>query len=96
MGQRLASDTSLRDALNEHLLAAAGELAANLRVGITSHIAQTVKAWDDEQLVRTLELQVGRDLQFTRINGTVVGGLIGLVLHAAALLRQGNCIYPRA
>jgi uncharacterized membrane-anchored protein YjiN (DUF445 family) len=87
LGQRLASDDSLRDALNEHLLAAAGELAANLRVGITSHISQTVKAWDDEQLVRTLELQVGRDLQFIRINGTVVGGLIGLVLHALALLR---------
>lgn len=87
LGQRLASDDSLRDAINEHLLAAAGELAANLRAGITSHIAQTVKAWDDEQLVRTLELQVGRDLQFIRINGTVVGGLIGLVLHALALLR---------
>lgn len=87
LGQRLASDTSLRDALNEHLLAAADELAASLRAGITSHIAQTVKAWDEAQLVRTLELQVGRDLQFIRINGTVVGGLIGLVLHALALLR---------
>ena len=87
LGQRLTSDASLRDAINEHLLAAAGELAANLRAGITSHISQTVKAWDDEQLVRTLELQVGRDLQFIRINGTVVGGLIGLVLHALALLR---------
>lgn len=87
LGQRLASDASLRDALNEHLLAAADELAASLRVGITSHIAQTVKAWDDEQLVYTLELHVGRDLQFIRINGTVVGGLIGLALHALALLR---------
>jgi uncharacterized membrane-anchored protein YjiN (DUF445 family) len=87
LGQRLASDTSLRDALNEHLLAAADELAASLRAGITSHIAQTVKAWDEAQLVRTLELQVGRDLQFIRINGTIVGGLIGLVLHALALLR---------
>lgn len=87
LGQRLASDASLREALNEHLLAAADELAASLRAGITSHIAQTVKAWDEAQLVRTLELQVGRDLQFIRINGTIVGGLIGLVLHALALLR---------
>ena len=41
--------------------------------------------WLDAQLVRALELQVGRDLQFIRINGTLVGGLIGLLLHAAAV-----------
>ena len=85
IGQKLASDQSLRDAINEHLLAAAGHLAADLRAGITIHIAQTVKAWDDKQLVRELELNVGRDLQFIRINGTVVGGLIGLLLHAVAM-----------
>lgn len=86
IGQRLASDNSLREAINEHLVSAAGHLAADLRTGITSHIAQTVKAWDDKQLVRELELNVGRDLQFIRINGTVVGGLIGLLLHAVAVL----------
>ena len=85
IGQRLASDNGLRDAINEHLLSAAGHLAADLRAGITTHIAQTVKAWDDKQLVRELELNVGRDLQFIRINGTVVGGLIGLLLHAVAV-----------
>ena len=85
IGQRLASDISLRDAINEHLLSAAGNLATDLRAGITTHIAQTVKAWDDKQLVRELELNVGRDLQFIRINGTVVGGLIGLLLHAVAV-----------
>lgn len=86
IGQQLASDAGLRDALNEHLLATAGDLAANLRTSMTKHIAHTVKAWDDQQLVRQLELNVGRDLQFIRINGTVVGGLIGLALHALALL----------
>ena len=85
IGQRLASDNSLRDSINEHVLAAAGHLAKDLRAGITAHIAQTVKAWDDQQLVRELELNVGRDLQFIRINGTVVGGLIGLLLHAVAV-----------
>ena len=85
IGQRLASDNSLRDSINEHVLAAAGHLAKDLRAGITAHIAQTVKAWDDQQLVRELELSVGRDLQFIRINGTVVGGLIGLALHAVAV-----------
>ncbi len=87
VGQQLAGDASLRDALNEHLLSAAGHLAASLRTGMTEHIAQTVKAWDDQRLVHQLELNVGRDLQFIRINGTVVGGLIGLALYALALLQ---------
>ena len=86
IGQKLASDESLRGAINEHVLSAAAHLAGDLRDGITHHIAQTVKAWNDEQLVRELELSVGRDLQFIRINGTLVGGLIGLVLHAVAVL----------
>ena len=85
IGQKLASDESLRGAINEHVLSAAAHLAGDLRDGITRHIAQTVKAWNDEQLVRELELSVGRDLQFIRINGTLVGGLIGLVLHAVAV-----------
>ena len=86
IGQRLAGDRSLQGAINEHVLSAAAHLAGDLRAGITAHIAQTVKAWDDQQLVRELELSVGRDLQFIRINGTLVGGLIGLVLHAVAVL----------
>ena len=85
IGQKLASDESLRGAINEHVLSAAAHLAGDLRDGITRHIAQTVKAWNDEQLVRELELSVGRDLQFIRINGTLVGGLIGLLLHAVAV-----------
>ena len=85
IGQRLANDTSLRDSINEHVLAAAAHLADDLRGGITRHIAQTVKTWDDQQLVRELELSVGRDLQFIRINGTLVGGLIGLLLHTVAV-----------
>ena len=87
VGARLAADPGLRASLNEHLLAAAGELATKLRAGDTEHIAQTVKGWDDRQLVRELELSVGRDLQFIRINGTVVGGLAGLALHAVRVLR---------
>ncbi len=85
VGDRLRDDQSLRASLNEHLLSAAGQLAANLRAGVTTHIAQTIKDWDDRQLVEELELSVGRDLQFIRINGTVVGGLAGLALHALRL-----------
>jgi uncharacterized membrane-anchored protein YjiN (DUF445 family) len=81
-GDRIASDPSLRASLNEHLLGAAGEIALRLRDGATQHIAQTVKAWEDEQLVEELELAVGKDLQFIRLNGTLVGGCVGLVLYA--------------
>ncbi len=85
VGGRLRDDESLRASLNEHLMSAAAQLAANLRAGVTAHIAQTIKDWDDRQLVDELELSVGRDLQFIRINGTVVGGLVGLALHALRL-----------
>ena len=85
VAQALRDDDSLRASLNEHLMSAAGQLAANLRAGVTTHIAQTIKDWDDRQLVDELELSVGRDLQFIRINGTVVGGIAGLALHALRL-----------
>jgi uncharacterized membrane-anchored protein YjiN (DUF445 family) len=86
VGDRLRDDASLRASLNEHLLSAAAQLSANLRDGVTTHIAQTIKDWDDRRLVEELELSVGRDLQFIRINGTVVGGVAGLALHALRLL----------
>jgi uncharacterized membrane-anchored protein YjiN (DUF445 family) len=82
IGARIAADPALRASLNEHLLGAASELASNLRAGVTTHIAQTVKDWDDRQLVDELELSIGKDLQFIRINGTIVGGIVGLVFHA--------------
>ena len=82
LGDKLRDDASLRAALNEHVLAAADKLVGDVREGVTEHIAKTVKAWDEAQLVETLELSVGRDLQYIRFNGTVVGGLIGLLLHA--------------
>lgn len=86
IGARLTGDPSLRASLNEHLLSATGQFAASLRSGVTLHIAQTIKDWDDRQLVDELELSVGRDLQFIRINGTLVGGFAGLALHALRML----------
>jgi len=56
-----------------------------LRTGVTGHISQTIKAWDDRQLVQELELSLGRDLQYIRISGTLVGGLAGVVLYALVL-----------
>jgi len=88
LGSSLQADPALRDALNEHLLEGAQRLTSRLRDGVTAHIAQTVRGWDEKHLVEQLELSVGRDLQFIRFNGTVVGGLIGLLLHAVAIAVQ--------
>jgi uncharacterized membrane-anchored protein YjiN (DUF445 family) len=82
IGSKLASDASLREAINTHILSAAAQLAHDLRGGVTEHIASTVKSWDDRALVREMERSVGKDLQFIRLNGTLVGGVIGVLLYA--------------
>ena len=89
MGRKLAEDAALREALNRHVLGAARRLTGRLRAGVTGHIARTVKNWDERHLVDELELSVGRDLQYIRFNGTLVGGLIGVGLHALVLLAGG-------
>jgi uncharacterized membrane-anchored protein YjiN (DUF445 family) len=58
----------------------------NYRDEITTLITDTVQRWDAEETSRKIELQVGRDLQFIRINGTVVGSLAGLLIYTVAQL----------
>jgi uncharacterized membrane-anchored protein YjiN (DUF445 family) len=89
LGRNLGKDPELRRAINQHVLEGAERLAGGLRHGITDHIAQTVKGWDERQFVDELELSIGRDLQYIRFNGMLVGGLIGLALHACVRLAQG-------
>lgn len=83
LGSRLGRDPGLAQAINEHVLSASEALVGRLRDGVAGHISATVRGWDDESLVRQIELGVGRDLQFISLNGTLVGGLIGLVLYGA-------------
>lgn len=82
LGASLADNPALRDSLNEHIERTLETLAPEMRAGLAGHIASTVRAWNDADLVREIEVSVGRDLQFIRLNGTFVGGLIGLALHA--------------
>ncbi|MGH8815104.1 MAG: DUF445 domain-containing protein [Achromobacter pestifer] len=86
LGRKLGEDPGLRDAINNHVLGSARRLTGRLRIGVTEHISRTVKNWDERHLVDELELSVGRDLQYIRFNGTLVGGLIGVALHALVLL----------
>jgi uncharacterized membrane-anchored protein YjiN (DUF445 family) len=83
--QALGNDPALRDSINDHMRDALRALAPELRDGIAKHIATTVKQWDDATLVRDVELNIGRDLQFIRVNGTLVGGAVGLLIHAVTL-----------
>ena len=81
LGEALQSDAELRDKLNEQLRGGLLALAEANREFVADFIRETVAKWDAEDLCRNLEAEVGRDLQFIRINGTVVGGLVGLLLH---------------
>lgn len=81
----LGNDAALRDSINGHIRDALKSLAPEFRDGIAQHIAATVRNWDDATLVRDVELSVGRDLQFIRVNGTLVGGAVGLVIHAVTV-----------
>ncbi|MGH7675725.1 MAG: DUF445 family protein, partial [Gemmatimonadales bacterium] len=56
------------------------------RQAVAEGIARVVRAWDPEVAVQRLELAVGSDLQFIRINGTLVGGLVGLAIHTISVL----------
>jgi len=85
-GRRLRSDADLRQRLNDELQALIARLAQDLRPAIARLIADTVGRWDKAMVVEQAELAIGRDLQFVRINGTVVGGLIGLLIFAVETL----------
>ncbi len=81
VGQALNKDADLRASLNQHMERAAKTMAPDFSEFLTRHIRDTVKSWEAEDMSRQIELNIGKDLQFIRINGTLVGGLIGLILY---------------
>ena len=84
--ERLTADEELRQRLDG--LAADAAVFAVERYGaeLTTVITHTIERWDGHEAARRIELHVGRDLQFIRINGTIVGGLVGVVIHTAAVV----------
>lgn len=86
LGGRLTSDAELRSKVDTWLEGAAGYVVSNYHGEITTLISDTVQRWDAEETSRKVELQIGRDLQFIRINGTVVGALAGLAIHTVSQL----------
>jgi uncharacterized membrane-anchored protein YjiN (DUF445 family) len=86
LGKRLVEDDSLRQKVDSWVQSAAGYVVSNYRDEIVTIISDTVARWDAQETSRKIELQVGRDLQFIRINGTVVGALAGLVIYGITQL----------
>ncbi|MFF4095773.1 DUF445 domain-containing protein [Streptomyces sp. NPDC001834] len=80
-GARLATDGRMQAKLEGWLEDAAVYVVTTYRTEITSLISDTVASWDAEQTSKKIEAHIGRDLQFIRINGTVVGALAGLLIH---------------
>ena len=85
-GRWILDNPELCESINDHLIKITSNMSEEVRESVSNHIVHTIMQWDDRSLVRELELTVGRDLQFIRINGTLVGGTIGVLLHALALL----------
>ena len=81
IGARLVTDADLQHRVDGWLERGIHYIVEHYRNEVTNFIATTIERWDPETTSRRMELQVGRDLQFIRINGTIVGGLAGLVIH---------------
>lgn len=83
-GRRLEADAALRTRVNGWVTDAASFLVDRYRHDIASIITDTVERWDADETTQKIELQVGRDLQYIRLNGTIVGALAGVAIFAIA------------
>ena len=88
LGQSLAQDAPLRQALNARLQDWVRGLAPDVSQFVAQHIQDTVQRWDAQELADVVELHIGKDLHYIRINGTLVGGLIGLALFVLSHLGE--------
>lgn len=90
LGERLRDDDTMRAKVDDWVERGARYLAANYADEIATIVSDTVARWDAEEASKKIEVQVGRDLQFIRINGTVVGSLAGLAIYAVSQLMFGG------
>jgi uncharacterized membrane-anchored protein YjiN (DUF445 family) len=86
LGERLQTDDVLRGRVDSRAAEAVDYVVRTYGAEIISVISDTIERWDGREAAERIELHVGRDLQFIRINGTVVGGLAGLAIHAISQL----------
>jgi uncharacterized membrane-anchored protein YjiN (DUF445 family) len=86
IGGELLKDDEARRVLNDRLRSALAALAGRYGRDASALVTETIRSWDSQTIVTKLEQNVGRDLQYVRINGTIIGGLVGLAIHQVALL----------
>lgn len=86
VGGQLATDPVIRTEINRGMVRVLADFVQSQKSGVGRFIADQVKSWDIDVLIGRIELTVGRDLQYIRFNGAMIGGLAGLALHA---LEQG-------
>ena len=85
-GEALAGDPELRAEINQGLVAVLRSFIADQKSGVSSFISDQVKAWNMAQLISVIEVNVGKDLQYIRFNGSLIGGLAGLGLYTVEFL----------
>ena len=81
-----SSRSALASRVDQAIADAASFLVNSYGRELSSVISTTIQRWDGSEASKRIELHVGRDLQFIRINGTIVGGLVGVVIHAVSLV----------
>lgn len=82
VGRQLAADPALRAEMNEGFVVALASFVERQKSGVSAFIAEQARSWDLRQLTRLIEINIGRDLQYIRFNGMLIGGVAGLSLHA--------------
>ncbi|WFU70366.1 DUF445 domain-containing protein [Bradyrhizobium sp. CB2312] len=85
-GEALAGDAELRGEINQGLVTVLRSFVADQKSGVSTFISDQVKAWNMTQLISLIEINIGRDLQYIRFNGSLIGGLAGLALYSVEFL----------
>lgn len=90
IGRQLGEDERVRADMNQGFVVALASFVESQKSGVSGFIAEQVKSWDLGQLTHLIEINVGRDLQYIRFNGMIIGGIAGLLLHSASVLFLGE------
>jgi len=85
-GEALAADASLRAEINQGVATVLRSFIAEQKSGVSTFISDQVKSWDMAQLISLIEINIGKDLQYIRFNGSLIGGLAGLALYTGEFL----------
>jgi uncharacterized membrane-anchored protein YjiN (DUF445 family) len=86
VGTKLESEPELRRDINEGMVTVLSNLVEEQRGNISAYVAEQVKGWDIQQLLTLIEVNVGRDLQYIRFNGMIIGGCVGVALYVVESL----------